>query len=869
MHGGGWWQYITYDERTDRPHVNRDLLRRVAQIARPYLASALLTLGAILAISLLGLVPPLLIRQMIDYAIPQRDLRALNLLALGMVLIPLLSGVIGVGQRYLNARIGEGIISDLRQALYAHMQRMSLRFFTHTKTGELMSRLNNDVVEAQRAVTSTFIEIITNTVTVLTTLAIMFSLEWRLTILSVIIFPLFFLPARRIGLILRHIVREAMDRNASMNAMMHETLNVSGAVLTKLFGRQADEIARFIRLSNAVRDIGVRRAVVGRWFFMMLSAVSAVGTALVFWSGGHLVIGEALTLGTLVAFTSYLAQLYGPLGALSNARVDFAQSLVSFERVFEVLDLPVEIEDAPGAIALERVHGHFRSFFDAGAEEPPPALDPGTDGPTPAAFTAKLQELGFADPQHIAARLREWTSGRLPALRAERARELLDQLLPHLFGALGALPEPDKAFALFDTLLARQRAGVQLLSLFTRHPALLQRVAAVLGAAPALAEQLAEDPQALEGLLSPSARFAAPKPVLRRQLAEAEDLEQATEITRRFVRQEEFHLSVATLEGRIDADAAGRLRTALAESALSLLLPRVLAAHKARYGRVRGARFAVVAMGKAGAGEMLAGSDLDLMLIYDYAPADIAPTPYFVRLSHAFTAALTAQGKEGQLYHIDMRLRPSGNHGPVAVSLEAFRRYHAQESWTWERLALTRARVLAATPGFAKVVEEAIRGALERAQSAEAILKDTADMRDRLAAELPPRGMFDVKALPGGMMEVVFVAQALQLVHGPRQPEIFQPNTAAALRALEQAELLDEPDAALLLRADHLWRTVQGVNRITGLSERASDPPAALAAPLLRATGTADFAELRLVMTQTAAQVQACFNRIIRRGDTT
>jgi len=360
MHGGGWWQYITYDERTDRPHVNRDLLRRVAQIARPYLASALLTLGAILAISLLGLVPPLLIRQMIDYAIPQRDLRALNLLALGMVLIPLLSGVIGVGQRYLNARIGEGIISDLRQALYAHMQRMSLRFFTHTKTGELMSRLNNDVVEAQRAVTSTFIEIITNTVTVLTTLAIMFSLEWRLTILSVIIFPLFFLPARRIGLILRHIVREAMDRNASMNAMMHETLNVSGAVLTKLFGRQADEIARFIRLSNAVRDIGVRRAVVGRWFFMMLSAVSAVGTALVFWSGGHLVIGEALTLGTLVAFTSYLAQLYGPLGALSNARVDFAQSLVSFERVFEVLDLPVEIEDAPGAIALERVHGHVR-----------------------------------------------------------------------------------------------------------------------------------------------------------------------------------------------------------------------------------------------------------------------------------------------------------------------------------------------------------------------------------------------------------------------------------------------------------------------------------------------------------------------------
>ncbi|MGQ9501246.1 MAG: ABC transporter ATP-binding protein [Anaerolineae bacterium] len=360
MHGGGWWQYITYDEHTDRPHISRSLLRRVAHTAHPYWAPALLTLGAILIVSLLGLVPPLLIRQMIDHAIPQRDLRSLNLLALGMVVIPLLSGAIGVGQRYLSARIGEGVISDLRQTLYAHMQRMSFRFFTHTRTGELMSRLNNDVVEAQRAVTSTFIEIITNVVTLLTTLAIMLSLEWRLTLLSVIIFPLFFLPARRIGLVLRRIVREAMERNASMNAMMHETLNVSGALLTKLFGRQADEIARFTRLSNEVRDIGVRRAVVGRWFFMMLSGVSAVGTALVFWAGGHLVIGEALTLGTLVAFTSYLAQLYGPIGALSNARVDFAQSLVSFERVFEVLDLPVEIEDAPGAIALERVRGHVR-----------------------------------------------------------------------------------------------------------------------------------------------------------------------------------------------------------------------------------------------------------------------------------------------------------------------------------------------------------------------------------------------------------------------------------------------------------------------------------------------------------------------------
>jgi len=359
-HGGGWWSYLRYDEQKDRPHISRHLLMRVVETARPYWVPALVTLFAILVISLLGLIPPLLIRDLIDKALPTRNTTYLNLLALGMVTIPLVSGLIGVGQRYLNARIGEGLISDLRQSLYIHMQRMSLRFFTHTKTGELMSRLNNDVVDAQRAVTVTFIDIITNAITLVTTLAIMVSLEWRLTVLSIAIFPLFFLPARRVGRVLRQLVREAMDRNAAMNAMMNETLNVSGALLTKLFGRQLDEVQRFTEHSNAVRDVGVRRAVIGRWFFLGLSLVSAVGTALVFWAGGHLVIGQVITVGTLVAFTAYLAQLYGPISSLTNAPVDFAQSLVSFERVFEVLDMPVEIEDVPDAVVLAQAEGHIQ-----------------------------------------------------------------------------------------------------------------------------------------------------------------------------------------------------------------------------------------------------------------------------------------------------------------------------------------------------------------------------------------------------------------------------------------------------------------------------------------------------------------------------
>jgi ATP-binding cassette subfamily B protein len=358
FHGGGWWSYIRYDEKKDQPHVNRALLLRVIWTARPYWGQALLMLTAILIVSLLGLIPPLLIRELIDVALPEGNVALLNRLALGMIVVPLLSGLIGVGQRYLGANIGEGLIANLRQALYTHMQRMSLRFFTHTKTGELMSRLNNDVVGAQRAVTGTFIDIITNIVALVTTLAIMFSLEWRLTLLSIIIFPLFVLPARRVGRVLRQIVREALDRNAAMNAMMNETLNVSGALLTNLFGRQADEVAKFTRLSRGVQDIGVRRAVVGRWFFLSLSLASAIGTALVFWAGGYMVIIGAFTVGTIVAFTAYLAQLYGPMASLTNAPVEFAQSLVSFERVFEILDLPVEIQDAPDAVTLDRVEGH-------------------------------------------------------------------------------------------------------------------------------------------------------------------------------------------------------------------------------------------------------------------------------------------------------------------------------------------------------------------------------------------------------------------------------------------------------------------------------------------------------------------------------
>jgi ATP-binding cassette subfamily B protein len=360
LHGGGWWAYIRHDGERERPSITGDLLRRVWAFARPYRLSIAGLLATILLVTGLSLISPLLYRDLIDQAIPNRDLPRLNRLAVGMVAIPILNGVIGVWQRKLNAQIGEGVIYDLRRALYGHLQRMSLRFFTKTRTGELMSRLNNDVVGAQRAISSTLVTMVSNLVRVIATLIIMLALDWRLTLVGLAILPLFVLPARRVGRVLRRLSRRSLELNAEMNADMNETLNISGAILVKLFGREQQEYARFGHDASAVRDIGVRSAVTSQWFFMLLGVVSAVGTAVVFWGGGYLVLLGTFTIGTIVAFGTYLTQLYGPLMALTNAQVEFAQSLVSFERVFEVLDIPVEIAQDPQAKDLPPVQGQVR-----------------------------------------------------------------------------------------------------------------------------------------------------------------------------------------------------------------------------------------------------------------------------------------------------------------------------------------------------------------------------------------------------------------------------------------------------------------------------------------------------------------------------
>ncbi len=357
FHGSGWFSYLRSAD--EKPRVTWSLLRRVLGYSRPYRWPIAGMLAMILITTGLSLLAPLILRDLIDRTLPARDLQRLLWLALALLLIPALNGAINVWQRRLNSQVGEGVIYDLRVALFARLQAMSLRFFTNTRVGELMSRLNNDVVGAQNAISNTLVNIITNLVQVAALLSVMLTLEWRLTLIAVAVLPLFILAARRLGDRLREIARAQMDTNAQMNAMMNETLNISGALLVKLFGRAGQEVVRFEGRAARVRDLGVRRAVMGTVFFVSIGLLSAVGMALVYGLGGYLVIAGAFTVGTIVAFGAYLTSLYAALQGLANAPVEFSTSVVSFERVFEVLDLPLEIADLPGAQPLHEVRGEL------------------------------------------------------------------------------------------------------------------------------------------------------------------------------------------------------------------------------------------------------------------------------------------------------------------------------------------------------------------------------------------------------------------------------------------------------------------------------------------------------------------------------
>jgi ATP-binding cassette subfamily B protein len=339
------YQSMTRDRSITGTRVSRGTVRRILTYAGPYRVIIIIFLITLVGASLLSVAQPLLFRRIVDDGISVGNASLVTWTAVAIAGLAIADSALGLVSRWYSVRIGEGLIFNLRTQVYDHVQRQSVAFFTRAQTGALISRLNSDVMGAQQAFTSTLGGVLGNLISVTVVLIAMFALSWQITVVSLILVPLFLLPARYMGRRLQELTREQMGLNAQMSSQMTERFNVSGALLVKLFGRPDEEARSFSAKSERVRDIGIRIAMANRWFFTALTLVAALATAITYGFGGNLVIDGAITLGTLLALVALLAQLYGPLTALSNVRVDVMTALVSFERVFEVLDLSPLVKD--------------------------------------------------------------------------------------------------------------------------------------------------------------------------------------------------------------------------------------------------------------------------------------------------------------------------------------------------------------------------------------------------------------------------------------------------------------------------------------------------------------------------------------------
>jgi len=359
---GGLMRSFRRDDSITSYKLSPGIVRRIARFARPYRGKLLVFLGLIIVDALLGAANPLLYRAIIDDGILPRNSGFIVQVGVILVVLALADAGLSLWQRWISARVGEGLIFEMRTKVFAHFQEMPISFFTRTQTGALVSRLNNDVTDAQQAFTDTFSSVIGNVIGVVITLAAMVFLSWQITLVGLALLPIIILPARFVGRRIQAITLESYNLNSSMTSMMAERFNVAGALLVKLFGQPELEIGRFEEKAGRVRDIGIRRAMYTRVFMTAVLLTATLATALTFGWGGLLAAAGSLQVGTLVALTSYLTRLYGPLTALSNVQVDIMTALVSFDRVFEVLDLEPMIAERPGAVVIPR--GPARIEFD-------------------------------------------------------------------------------------------------------------------------------------------------------------------------------------------------------------------------------------------------------------------------------------------------------------------------------------------------------------------------------------------------------------------------------------------------------------------------------------------------------------------------
>ena len=527
---------------------------------------------------------------------------------------------------------------------------------------------------------------------------------------------------------------------------------------------------------------------------------------------------------------------------------------------------------------LEIVQGHYARLFEAAPELTAATGnlvftgdddDPGT--------LETLSRLGYANPKTVTETIRGWHFGRYAATRSTVARERLTELTPALLECLARTGNADKAFLAFDKLLGRLPAGVQLFSLLVSHPRLLDLMAAIMGAAPKLAETISRRPRVVGALLEPGFFETAPgaddlSQRLSLQLAGSVSYEDSLDRARIFGQEQKFLVGVRVLTGSLSVTEAGAAYTRLAETLIAGLFERVTSEFERAHGRIEGAAAAIVAMGKLGGREMTAASDLDLMMLYDADPLAessggeraLSTTQYYARLTQRLITALSAPTSEGLLYETDFRLRPSGNKGPIAVSLASFVDYQATEAWTWEHMALTRARVIAAPAAFAARVDSAIRAALVHPRDPQKLKDDVLSMRRRLEQEKGSTNPWEVKQVAGGLIDIEFLAQYLMLREGPGRPEVFSTTTPTALARLRDAGALDPRAAEILIDASALY---QGLTQLMRLAIddafRPADATRGMVDLLRRAADTPDLSGLEALLRETEKKTREVFVRIV------
>lgn len=534
---------------------------------------------------------------------------------------------------------------------------------------------------------------------------------------------------------------------------------------------------------------------------------------------------------------------------------------------------------------LERVKTYYDDLF---AESAPLGSDAGSlvftgtdDDP---ATLETLRDLGFSEPSEIAAMIRGWHFGRYRAMRSERAREKLTAIMPQLLEAFSRTGSADVAFRRFDYFLASLPAGVQLFALLQANPAVMDTLAEVLAAAPQLADALAQNAALFDSLIEyadhPAVfEHAALAASLQRQMAAARDFQDVLDWARRWTTELKLQVGIGLLHGRMDGSAAGAALSTVADVVLADLLRHVSAEFIAQHGRIAKSSIALVGLGRLGSRELTLESDLDLVLVFDCPDAagqsdgarPLTPGLYFARLCQRLIAAITAMTGEGRLYEIDMRLRPSGGAGPIAIKLDAYADYQRKDAWTWEHMALTRARVVCGVDGskeeaaLIRRIETLFHDILTMKRDPNKLLANVATMRRRMAEHKKVQSPWDLKLARGGLVDLEFIVQYLLLRHGGAKPAILQQQPLAALAALRDAKLLDAAQAKTLIEAGRLYATLLATARLAGRDE-AGEPerwPPALAQRLPVLLGDKTMTALTRRLQKTQAAVHALFDALV------